>query len=162
MSGVVGATTTGSAVLAPSRRRAAARWRASYSFLYGQQNASIPCTRSGNARSRWWSIRERSSASVSWASASRSRKSRVRSLLRQAESSEGVMRGALHLARKMPVVFYQRRELTLMRALVRPVYLAVALAAAAPACAAKLDAQDAALLAARDAFEANHRAKIGR
>src|SRR5258706_7125446 len=52
ISGVFGATTTGSAVLAPRRRKAAARWRGSYSFLYGQQNARIPCTRSGNVRSR--------------------------------------------------------------------------------------------------------------
>jgi soluble lytic murein transglycosylase len=48
----------------------------------------------------------------------------------------------------------------LIRALVRSACLVVALVAAAPACAAKLDAQDAALLAARDAFEANHRAKL--
>jgi len=48
----------------------------------------------------------------------------------------------------------------LIRALLRPACLAVALAAAAPACAAKLDAQDAAFLAARDAFEANHRARL--
>src|SRR5437660_978241 len=47
-----------------------------------------------------------------------------------------------------------------MRALLRPVCLAVALAAAPPGHAATLDAQDAALLAARDAFEANHRAKL--
>src|SRR5258705_1187407 len=60
----------------------------------------------------------------------------------------------------MPVVFYQRRKWTLIRALLRPACLAVALAAAAPACAAKLDAQDAAFLAARDAFEANHRARL--
>jgi len=48
----------------------------------------------------------------------------------------------------------------LIRALLRPVYLAAALAAAAPACAAKLDPQDAAFLAARDAFEANHRTRL--
>src|SRR5256886_17171721 len=47
-----------------------------------------------------------------------------------------------------------------MRALLRPVCLAVALAAAPPGHAAPLDPQDAALLAARDAFEANHRAKL--
>src|SRR5438477_386869 len=47
-----------------------------------------------------------------------------------------------------------------MRALLRPVCLAVALAAAPPGHAATLDPQDAALLAARDAFEANHRAKL--
>src|SRR6266702_2714703 len=50
-SGVLGATTTGSAVVAPRRRKAEARWRASYSFLYGQQNARMPSTRSGKARS---------------------------------------------------------------------------------------------------------------
>src|SRR5437870_10154090 len=60
----------------------------------------------------------------------------------------------------MPVVFYQRRKWTLIRALLRSVCLVVALAAAAPACAVKLDPQDAAFLAARDAFEANHRAKL--
>ena len=48
----------------------------------------------------------------------------------------------------------------MIRALLRSVCLAVALAAAAPACAAKLDAQEAAFLAARDAFEANHRARL--
>ena len=48
----------------------------------------------------------------------------------------------------------------MMRALLRPVCLAVALAAAPPGHAATLDPQDAALLAARDAFEANHRAKL--
>src|SRR5256884_627320 len=47
-----------------------------------------------------------------------------------------------------------------MRALLRPVCLAVALAAAPPGHAATLDPQDAALLAARDAFEVNHRAKL--
>src|SRR6266513_373606 len=47
-----------------------------------------------------------------------------------------------------------------MRALLRPVCLAVALAAAPPGHAATLDPQDAALLAARDAFEANHRTKL--
>src|SRR5207248_10760085 len=76
------------------------------------KNASIPSTRSGNARSRWWSIRERSSASASGASASRSRKSLVRSFLRQLERSEGVMFGGLYLARKMPV-FYQKEEVNL-------------------------------------------------
>src|SRR5467141_379517 len=60
----------------------------------------------------------------------------------------------------MPVVFYQRRKWILIRALLRSVCLAVALAAAAPACAVKLDPQDAAFLAARDAFEANQRAKL--
>src|SRR5437773_10948428 len=60
----------------------------------------------------------------------------------------------------MRVVFYQRRKWTLIRALLRPACLAVALAAAAPACAAELDAQDAAFLAARGAFEANHRARL--
>jgi soluble lytic murein transglycosylase len=48
----------------------------------------------------------------------------------------------------------------LIRALLRPVCLAVVLAAAASGHAAKLDPQDAALLAARDAFEANHRTKL--
>jgi len=48
----------------------------------------------------------------------------------------------------------------LIRALLRPVCLAVVLAAAAPGHAVKLDPQDAALLAARDAFEANHRARL--
>jgi len=48
----------------------------------------------------------------------------------------------------------------LIRALLRPVCLAAAFAAVAPGYAAKLDPQDAALLAARDAFEANHRAKL--
>jgi len=48
----------------------------------------------------------------------------------------------------------------LIRALLRPVCVAAAFAAAAPGYAAKLDPQDAALLAARDAFEANHRAKL--
>ena len=48
----------------------------------------------------------------------------------------------------------------MIRALLRPVCVAAAFAAAAPGYAAKLDPQDAALLAARDAFEANHRAKL--
>ncbi|TMH73128.1 MAG: lytic transglycosylase domain-containing protein [Betaproteobacteria bacterium] len=48
----------------------------------------------------------------------------------------------------------------MIRALLRPVCLAVVLAAAAPGHAAKLDPQDAAFLAARDAFEANHRTKL--
>ena len=48
----------------------------------------------------------------------------------------------------------------MIRALLRLVCLAVALAAAAPGYAAKLDPQDAELLAARDAFEANHRTKL--
>jgi soluble lytic murein transglycosylase len=48
----------------------------------------------------------------------------------------------------------------LIRALLRPVCVAAAFAAAASGYAAKLDPQDAALLAARDAFEANHRAKL--
>src|SRR5256885_2648948 len=151
MSGVVGATTTGSAVLAPSRRRAAARWRASYSFLYGQQNASTPCTRSGNARSRWWSMRERSSARVSWVSASRSRRSLVRSFLRQAKISEGVMGEGPISGTKNACSILSKEEI-LIRALLRPVCLAVVLVAAAPGHATKLDPQDAALLAARDAF----------
>src|SRR5882762_4849716 len=67
---------------------------------------------------------------------------------------------ALHLARKLPVVFYQRRKSILIRTLLRPVCLAVALAATAPGYAVKLDPQDAALLAARDAFEANQRTKL--
>jgi soluble lytic murein transglycosylase len=46
----------------------------------------------------------------------------------------------------------------LIRALLR--CLAVVLVAAAPGHAAKLDPQDAAFLAARDAFEANHRSKL--
>ena len=48
----------------------------------------------------------------------------------------------------------------MIRALLRPVCLAAAFAAAAPGYAAKFDPQDAAFLAARDAFEANHRAKL--
>ncbi|TMH58204.1 MAG: lytic transglycosylase domain-containing protein [Betaproteobacteria bacterium] len=48
----------------------------------------------------------------------------------------------------------------MIRALLRPVCLAVVLAAAAPGQAAKLDPQDAAFLAARDAFEANHRTRL--
>ncbi len=48
----------------------------------------------------------------------------------------------------------------MIRALLRPVCLAVVLAASAPGYAVKLDPQDAALLAARDAFEANHRTKL--
>jgi len=46
----------------------------------------------------------------------------------------------------------------LKRALLR--CLAVVLVAAAPGYAAKLDPQDAAFLAARDAFEANHRTQF--
>jgi soluble lytic murein transglycosylase len=42
------------------------------------------------------------------------------------------------------------------------VWIAVALAAPVPGFAAKLDPQDAALLAARDAFEASNRAKLGK
>jgi peptidoglycan lytic transglycosylase len=48
----------------------------------------------------------------------------------------------------------------LIRALFRPICLAVVLSAATPGYAVKLDPQDAALLAARDAFEANHRTKL--
>ena len=48
----------------------------------------------------------------------------------------------------------------MIRALLRPVCLAVALAAVASSHAAKLDPQDSAFLAARDAFEANHRTKL--
>ncbi len=48
----------------------------------------------------------------------------------------------------------------MIRALPRSLCLAVVLAAAAPGYAAKLDPQDAALLAARDAFEANHRTNL--
>ena len=48
----------------------------------------------------------------------------------------------------------------MIRGLLRPVCLAVVFAAAAPGHAVKLDPQDAALLAARDAFEANHRTKL--
>jgi soluble lytic murein transglycosylase len=50
----------------------------------------------------------------------------------------------------------------LIRALLRPICLAVALAAVASSHAAKLDPQDAALLAARDAFEASNRSKLGK
>src|SRR5712692_8759792 len=60
----------------------------------------------------------------------------------------------------MPVVFYQRRKQVLRQGLLRAVCLAVVLVAAAPGYAAKLDPQDAALLAARDAFEANHRTQL--
>src|SRR5947208_7756057 len=47
-----------------------------------------------------------------------------------------------------------------MRALLRPVCLAVALAGARPGHAAAVDPHAAAVLAARDAFEANHRAQL--
>src|SRR5258706_1900992 len=60
----------------------------------------------------------------------------------------------------MPVLFYQRRKQVLRQGLLRAVCLAVVLVAAAPGYAAKLDPQDAAFLAARDAFEANHRAQL--
>src|SRR5258707_6529363 len=60
----------------------------------------------------------------------------------------------------MPVLFYQRRKQVLRQGLLRAVCLAVVLVAAAPGYAAKLDPQDAALLAARDAFEANQRTKL--
>src|SRR5258708_13144623 len=60
----------------------------------------------------------------------------------------------------MPVLFYQRRKQVLRQGLLRAVCLAVVLVAAAPGYAAKLDPQDAAFLAARDAFEANHRTQL--
>jgi len=63
---------------------------------------------------------------------------------------------------KMPVVFYQRREASLETRVAPCVCLAVVFVAAAPGHAAKLDPQDAAFLAARDAFEANHRPSLQR
>jgi len=58
------------------------------------------------------------------------------------------------------MVFYKWRGCDLRRALPRLAAVAVLLAAAELTFAAKLDPQDAALLAARDAFEAGNRTKL--
>jgi soluble lytic murein transglycosylase len=58
------------------------------------------------------------------------------------------------------MVFYKWRVCDLRRALPRIAVAAVLLAATQLACAAKIEPQDAALLAARDAFEAGNRSKL--
>ena len=82
-SGVLGATTTGSAVNAPRLRSVLARCRASYSPLIGQQKARRLRASPGNDRSRLPSICLRQASSTAGVTRSRSEMSRSRCVLRQ-------------------------------------------------------------------------------
>src|SRR5262245_9158563 len=85
-SGVLGATTTGSAVNAPRSRSVLARWRASYSPLMGQQKARRLLASPGNERSRLRSISRRQASRTAGVTRARSEMSRSRCVLRQAFS----------------------------------------------------------------------------
>src|SRR5205809_4304851 len=81
-SGERGATMAGSAVNAPRLRSVLARWRASYSFLTGQQKATRLRSSPGNERAIKPSMRSRQESSCAGESAKRAAIKRSRCVFR--------------------------------------------------------------------------------
>src|SRR5262245_30109943 len=149
-SGVLGATTTGSAVNAPRARSVLARWRASYSPLIGQQKARRQVASPGKDSSRLRSIRSRQASRTSGVTRSRSEMSRSRCVLRHALSSAVSIAGGM-LSYSMILKYF--RDLSSILA---------GLALTGVTAAATVATPDHALVGAYDAYRAGNALRLAR